>query len=91
MGAVPLFPLSLGKCITVSKLSFFICEKDSLHMILCGSAAETHVEDLVYHSAESTVTNSCSLPSSPWGIIGKATTPFLVLLGSNKRLCRCLR
>lgn len=89
MGAVPLFPLSLGKCITVSKLSFFICEKDSLHTIL-GSAAETHVEGLVYHSAESTSANSWSLPSSPWGIIGKATTPFLVLLGRNKRLCRCL-
>lgn len=32
---------------TASKLSVLICEKGSLHMMLCSSAAETHGEDLM--------------------------------------------
>lgn len=32
-------------CITGSKLSFLVCEKVSLPMTLCGSAAGTHMED----------------------------------------------
>lgn len=72
--------------IIASKLSLLICDKGSPHMMLCGSA----VEDSVQCRAQSPFKTTSSLPSTPWGIIEKATTSFLVLLSRNKVLCRCL-